>query len=125
MYMMAKHIHLTAVALSILLFITRFVWSEFNADILQKKWAKILPHVIDTILLVSAITLCVILSQYPLVTTWVTVKLLGVIAYIILGLFALKKASTKMGKWLCFAGALAVLGVTAKIAILKQVPFIS
>lgn len=120
MYIMVKHIHLTAVALSILLFVFRFVWSRFDATILAKKWVKVVPHIIDTILLVSAISLCVMMSQYPIVNTWLTYKVVGVVAYILLGLFALKKAKSRAGQWLCFIAALGVLGATALVAITKQ-----
>ena len=120
MYMMAKHIHLTAVALSILLFIFRFIWSRFDAQILAKKWVRVVPHIIDTILLASAIWLCVILSQYPFVNAWLTFKVVGVVAYIILGLFALKKAKTSVGQWGCFIAALVVLMGTAMVAVTKQ-----
>ncbi len=120
MYIMAKHLHLTAVVLSILLFVIRFIWSQFDASILQKKWVKVVPHIIDTVLLASAIWLCVILSQYPFVQSWLTFKVLGVIAYILLGLVALKWASTAAGRWLGFFGALAVLMATAMVAVTKQ-----
>jgi uncharacterized membrane protein SirB2 len=120
MYMMAKHLHLTAVALSIIFFILRFIWSQFNPTVLSKKWLKILPHVIDTILLGSAIWLCVILSQYPFATAWLTFKVVGVVLYIVFGLFALKKAKTAMGRWSFFVAALGVLMATAMVAVTKQ-----
>lgn len=120
MYMMAKHLHLTAVGLSILFFIFRFIWSQFNAEALSKKWVKILPHIIDTVLLASAIWLCVILSQYPLVNAWLTFKVIGVVLYIVFGLFALKKAKTATGRWSFFVASLAVLTATAMVAVTKQ-----
>lgn len=120
MYMMAKHLHLTAVGLSILFFVFRFMWSQFDANALSKKWVKILPHVIDTVLLASAIWLCVILSQYPLVNAWLTFKVIGVVLYIVLGLFALKKAKTMLGRWSFFVAALVVLMATAMVAVTKQ-----
>ncbi len=83
MYMMAKHLHMTAVGLSILFFVFRFIWSQFDATALSKKWVKILPHIIDTVLLASAIWLCIILSQYPLVNAWLTFKVVGVVLYIV------------------------------------------
>jgi uncharacterized membrane protein SirB2 len=118
--MMAKHLHMTAVGLSILLFIFRFIWSQFDASVLSKKWVKILPHIVDTVLLASAIWLCVILSQYPFVNAWLTFKVVGVVLYIVFGLFALKKAKTTMGKWSFFVAALAVLMATAMVAVTKQ-----
>lgn len=120
MYMMAKHLHLTAVALSILFFIFRFIWSQFDANALSKKWVKIAPHIIDTILLASAIWLCIILSQYPLVNAWLTFKVIGVVLYIVFGLFALKKAKTAVGRWAFFVAAIAVLMATAMVAVTKQ-----
>ncbi|WP_338517062.1 SirB2 family protein [Alteromonas gracilis] len=120
MYIMAKHLHLTAVALSILFFIFRFIWSQFNAEALSKKWVKVLPHIIDTVLLASAIWLCVILSQYPFVNAWLTFKVIGVVLYIVFGLFALKKAKTAIGRWSFFVAALAVLMATAMVAVTKQ-----
>ncbi|GFD68852.1 SirB2 family protein [Alteromonas sp. KUL106] len=120
MYMMAKHLHLTAVALSILFFIFRFIWSQLDASALSKKWVKILPHIIDTVLLASAIWLCVILSQYPFANAWLTFKLVGVVLYIVFGLFALKKAKTTLSKWAFFVAAIAVLMATAMVAVTKQ-----
>lgn len=120
MYMMAKHLHLTAVGLSILFFVFRFIWSQFDATALNKKWVKILPHIIDTVLLASAIWLCFILSQYPFVNAWLTFKVLGVVLYIVFGLFALKKAKTRLSKWGFFVAALVVLMATAMVAVTKQ-----
>ena len=120
MYMMAKHLHMTAVGLSILLFVFRFIWSQFDASVLSKMWVKILPNIVDTVLLASAIWLCVILSQYPFVNAWLTFKVVGVVLYIVFGLFALKKAKTTMVKWSFFVAALAVLMATAMVAVTKQ-----
>jgi len=74
-------------------------------------------------LLASAITLCVILSQYPLYQGWLTEKVIGLIAYIILGLFALKLGKNKMIKSVAFVGAVAIFAMIGKIAVTKQ-PFI-
>ena len=120
MYMMAKHLHLTAVGLSILFFIFRFIWSQLDANALSKKWMKILPHIIDTVLLGSAVWLCIILSQYPFVNAWLTFKVIGVILYIVFGLFALKKAKTTLSKWAFFIAAIGVLMATAMVAVTKQ-----
>ncbi|WP_100658333.1 SirB2 family protein [Alteromonas flava] len=120
MYMMMKHLHLTAIVISILLFVLRFVLKQMNAGMLQQKWLRILPHIVDTVLLASALVLCVLLSQYPIVNGWLTVKLAGVIAYIVFGLLALKKAETKAGQWGAFIAALVCLAITAKVAITKQ-----
>lgn len=120
MYMFVKHLHLTAVALSLSLFILRFIWSLRRSPMMQKKWVKIVPHVIDTLLLASALTLCVILVQYPFVNGWLTEKVLGVVCYIIMGFVTLKWASTTPVRWLGFVGAMASIVFSAKIAVMKQ-----
>ncbi|MEG3768137.1 SirB2 family protein [Alteromonas sp. 14N.309.X.WAT.G.H12] len=120
MYMMFKHIHLTAIALSVFLFVLRFIWSQFSPSVLEKKWLKITPHIVDTILLLSALCLCVILNQYPFVQGWLTFKVVGLVAYILLGLFALKWARNAPLKWIGFIGALTWLGLIAKVAVTKQ-----
>lgn len=123
MYMMAKHLHMTAVGISIALFMIRFIYGQMNPAFLEKKWVKIVPHMVDTVLLLSAFGLCVILSQYPFAQSWLTVKVLGVIAYILTGMVALKWAKTKPIKWLGFVLALVCLIITAKVAVTKQVFF--
>ncbi len=123
MYLMVKHIHMTAIAVSFLLLALRFFWVMSNSGMMSKKWVKVVPHVVDTVLLASAITLCVILSQYPLYQGWLTEKVIGLIAYIILGLFALKLGKNKMIKSVAFVGAVAIFAMIGKIAVTKQ-PFI-
>jgi uncharacterized membrane protein SirB2 len=120
MYMMMKHLHITAVVLSVLLFVLRFIWLQMDAQVMQRKWVKIVPHIIDTVLLASAITLCILLAQYPFVHGWVTAKVLGVIAYILLGFGALKWAKSKGMQWGTFVLALATIVFTFKVAISKQ-----
>ena len=57
MYAAFKHIHLLTVAISLGFFVLRGVWMLSGSALLQKKWVKILPHIVDTLLLVSAIGL--------------------------------------------------------------------
>ena len=120
MYMMLKHLHLTAIAISVVLFIIRFVWLMRESPQLQKKWVKIVPHVVDTVLLASALALCVVISQYPFVHAWVTEKVIGVVCYILLGLLAMKWARNNAMRLVGFFGALSWLVFTAKVAVMKQ-----
>jgi len=120
MYLMTKHIHLTAVVLSITFFIVRYIWLLKGSALLQKKWVKILPHVVDTVLLGSAIALCFILYLNPLVHAWLWQKIVAVMLYIILGFFVLKSASSTGARWVGFVAALSCLMVAAKLAVTKQ-----
>lgn len=55
---------------------------------------RILPHVVDSLLLGSALTMAWMSGQYPFVNGWLTAKLFGLIAYILLGMTALKRGRT-------------------------------
>lgn len=120
MYAAVKHIHLTAIALSLLLFLLRFMWTVRGSHMLEKKWVKVLPHIVDSFLLLSAATLCILLSQYPFVTPWVTEKLLGLLMYLFMVILALKLAKTGFMRAVGLVGALSWLAFTALVAISKQ-----
>lgn len=95
---MIKTIHITTVFLSILLFVSRGFWIYILNKQQLARWMKIVPHVNDTVLLVTGITLTIQVQQYPLVDSWLTVKLICLLIYIFLGMVAMKwRASTKTG----------------------------
>ena len=89
-YTLSKHLHVWCVTLSFLLFVTRAAWQLKHADILQKRWVKILPHVVDTFLLLSGITLLSILAHYQAVPSWLMLKIPLVVCYIVVALIAFK-----------------------------------
>lgn len=117
MYMAFKHSHMLFAAISGLFFLVRGAWMLMDSDMLQKKWVKIVPHVVDTVLLVCAIALCVILNQYPFVESWLTVKVVMLVAYIGLGMVALKRGKTKAIRTVAFFAALASFLFMASVAI--------
>ena len=49
---------------------------------LQQRWVKIVPHLVDTLLLASAVALAVMSHQYPLANGWLTAKVAGLLIYI-------------------------------------------
>ncbi len=124
MYVIVKHLHLTLVALSVSLLVIRFFWQTRNSAMMNKKWVKVVPHVIDTFLLLSALMLCVLINQYPFVQPWLTEKFLAVIAYIIMGVMCFR-GRTKMLKMVAFAGALGWLVMIGKLAVTKTPLFLA
>ncbi len=107
-YLFLKTVHVGCVLLTLTLFITRGLLLALAPARLEKRFFRIAPHTVDTFLLGSAIALAIEIHQYPLVHDWLTAKVFALIAYIILGHLALKKAPTKQQKVVCFVGALAV-----------------
>lgn len=114
-YLAIKHLHVTCVVLSISLFLLRANFALWRPERLQEKTWRIAPHIVDTVLLGSALTLAWQSSQYPFVQSWLTAKVLALCLYIVLGAIALKRAQTRRGKLLatfaatgCFAYIVAV-----------------
>ena len=87
---------------------------------LQKKWVKILPHSIDTVLLASAIGMAWIGSINPLTHPWLAAKIIALLIYIVAGTFALKRAQTRLTQFLSFAFALASFAYIITVALSKQ-----
>lgn len=125
MYLALKHLHVTTVALSGFLFFLRGVWMLADSPRLAARWVKLVPHVNDTVLLASAIALTAMISQYPFVHAWLTAKVLGLLAYIGLGMVALKRGRTKRVRLAAWLGALLIFGYLVAVARTKTpLPFI-
>lgn len=118
MYMALKHSHMLFIALSVTFLAVRFLLSLKSPALLQNKFLKIAPHVVDTFLLLTAIGLMLTIQQYPFQTPWLTDKLFGLFAYIGLAVMALKGRSLLM-RWVGFIGALSWLALVGKVAITK------
>jgi len=123
-YLPIKHIHLSLVAFSVIFFIIRAALMFMKKPIHDKKWAKMTSRIVDTFLLLSAFTLCFIISQYPIVDNWLTEKVICVIAYIVLAYIALYRATTLKTKLLTSVGAVGWVLIAGKIAMLKQTMFL-
>ena len=94
LYSLLKQAHVTLAVTSILFFLTRVYWSCTGSKTLGNPWVRIFPHVIDSLLLFSAICLTVISQQFPLQQDWLTAKILALCCYIGLGSQAVKRAPT-------------------------------
>lgn len=107
-YLFIKNMHVGMAYLSITLFIFRSVLSVSGSSLLQHKALKIAPHIIDTLLLIFAILLTIILQQYPFVNGWLTAKLIALFAYIIVGTIAIKRGKTAVIRFWASIFAIAI-----------------
>ncbi|MFO1381174.1 MAG: SirB2 family protein [Chitinivorax sp.] len=119
-YLAIKHIHLTCVALSFSLFFLRGIWMLRDSARLQQRWVKILPHLIDTTLLASALTLAWLSNQWPFAQPWLTAKVLGLLLYIMLGTIALKRGKTKAIRTAAWLAALLTFAYIAAVALSRN-----
>lgn len=110
-------VHISSVMLSFLLFFGRGVWLVPAPGRPLPVVIKVLPHLVDTVLLASGATLAVLIHQYPGVDPWLTAKVVGLFAYIGLGTVALhrgRRFSLRMAAWLA---ALAVFAYIVSVAV--------
>jgi uncharacterized membrane protein SirB2 len=114
---MIKVIHMSTAFISISLFLLRGFWVFRASPMMNKKWVKILPHINDTILLITAILLVLSIQQYPFVDAWLTAKFIALIIYIVFGMFALKRAKLMKNKIVFFILALVIFSYIVGVAL--------
>ncbi len=119
-YMVLKHIHVTSVVLSYLLFFVRGVWMLRVSPVLQQRWVKIVPHINDTILLASAIVLAVLTHRNPAQEPWLAAKIAGLLIYIVLGMIAFRFGKTRGAKITAWILAQVVFIYIVLIALTKN-----
>lgn len=117
-YLQIRNVHIASVFASGSLFFLR----GFALNVLGARWVMATPlnflsYAIDTVLLTAALMLMTIVQQYPFVHGWLTVKVLLLIVYIVLGGFALKRARSRkarLGFWLTAVGVFAFIVTVAR-----------
>jgi uncharacterized membrane protein SirB2 len=119
-YLSVKYIHIGCAAVSASLFVLRGVWMLHASTLLQRRWVRIAPHVVDTLLLASAITLAVWSGQYPLAQGWLTAKLFALLGYIALGTIALKRGRTRAVRAAAFVAALILFAYIVAVAVTRH-----
>ncbi|MBM3392685.1 MAG: regulator SirB [Betaproteobacteria bacterium] len=115
-YLLLKQLHVACVVISIAGFFLRGVWMLTDSPMLNRLWVRVVPHVNDTLLLLAAIGLSIVQQQYPFVHGWVTAKVIGLLAYIGFGLFALRRGRSKRvraGFWLASLASFAYIVLVA------------
>ena len=119
---MLKSLHVILAYATVVGFILRAFWSlsdnAVSQALLKTKAARILPHVIDTALLAAGVALA-LMAQLSLVEGWLGAKLLGLAAYIGLGVLTLRARSTAV-KSIGLVGALLSVGYIFAVAFTRQ-----
>jgi uncharacterized membrane protein SirB2 len=119
-YTAIKHLHMGAVALSATGFAARGLGALSGAAWVSGRLAKTLPHIVDTVLLASALGLAWMLGLNPLATPWLLAKILGLLLYIALGMVALRPRFAPSTRVAAGLAALLVLGWIASVAVSKS-----
>jgi uncharacterized membrane protein SirB2 len=109
-------LHIGCVFASAGLFLLRYVLATLGVNWRQSIALRVMPHIVDTALLISAILLCVTLQQYPFVNGWLTVKVILLIVYIGLGTLTLSKNRTAKSRRVTFFLAAVVFVFIVSVA---------
>ncbi len=118
---MIKLIHVICVILSFTGFFIRGIWMLKTSPLLQRRWVKTTPHIIDTLLLASAVILAVQMRLSPFEQPWLLAKIIALALYIWLGMVALRFGRSKRTRMLAWLSGLVTIAYIASVAVSKSV----
>lgn len=116
-YLPIKTAHMSLAMISLLGFVIRGWWAITSSALLQQRWVKIAPHIVDTLLLATAVLLMIILHQHPGNQDWILAKLIALVFYIGFGTLAIKRAPTPITKMLFLGLAIVTFAYIIGVAI--------
>jgi uncharacterized membrane protein SirB2 len=119
-YLSIKAFHQTLAALSFVGFFARGCGALTEAAWVQTRLAKTVPHLVDTMLLGSALTLAWKLQIHPLNTPWLMAKIVALLIYIALGAAALRPGSNTPLRGASWVAALLCFAYIASVALSKD-----
>jgi uncharacterized membrane protein SirB2 len=120
LYGLIKAVHVGSVVVSVSLFFVRGLWMMRAPARLAHTWVRVLPHIVDTLLLASALTLAVLSRQYPFVEPWLTAKVVALLAYILIGMFALRRGPSRAVRIAAWCTALGVFAYIVGVALTRN-----
>lgn len=113
-------VHLTLGVATITGFLLRGYWRVTGSAWASRRMVRIVPHVIDTLFLASGIALVMVLDLAVLRNTWLLAKFAGLVAYIALGMVAMRFGRTPGVRLIAFAGAIASFAYIVGAALAKS-----
>lgn len=119
-----KHFHMLCATLTLTLFLGRGALVVCNVPLKGRRWARVLPDAIDTLLLASGVVLAMGLHQYPFADAWLTAKLSAIVVYIVLGFIAFRFGPSRGVRTVAWLMALGVFGYIVLVAFTRHpMPF--
>ncbi len=95
-------VHIGAVIMSGGLFFSRGLAALLGAGWPRARLVRTLSYAVDTVLLAAALTLVFILPKQVFANHWLSLKLVCVAGYIVLGIAAMRPSMPKSWRWLAF-----------------------
>lgn len=114
-FLALRTLHMTCVALSLTGFLVRGVMRAVKPALLQTRVARVVPHVIDTVLLASAVCLATLVG-FAANANWLLPKIGGLFVYVLLGSVALKYGRRRLVCVTSWLGAIFVFAFIVSVA---------
>ena len=111
---------MSAVALSLTGFFARGIGAFAGAAWVRSRAARTLPHVVDSVLLASALALAWMLGVSPANAPWLLAKVTGLVLYIALGIVALRKGRPRAIRVTAWVAALVTAAWIVSVAMTKN-----
>ena len=115
-----KVVHVSCAFLSIAGFTLRGYWMISEDPRLRSRLTRVLPHLLDTLLLGSAIGMLLVWRTNPLVIGWLSAKIAALLLYIGLGMVAFRFGRTPKVRIAAFAMALLTAFYIVTVAYTKS-----
>lgn len=119
-YFLARHLHIGFAIVSISLFVLRGGLMLAGPRWPERPWLRYTSYGVDTLLLSSALWLLHLTHRAPLGEPWLVAKILGIIAYVVLGSLALRRGRTLAIRAACLAGALIAVAWIVSVARMRS-----
>lgn len=120
-YVAIKHAHMMFAIISITLFMLRAWLAVPSPARIKSKLLKILPHIIDTLLLAMGVWLAVLSKQIPFDNSpWLTAKVIGLVLYIVVGTIAIKRGKTRNQRLIATLASIAIFAYIYGAAVSKS-----
>ncbi len=120
MYALLKLVHVVCAIVTISGFVLRGFWMLTESPLLGHKLTRIAPHVVDTLFLLSGIFMLVIAAMNPFTQPWLLAKFVALLAYIALGMVAIRRGRTKNIRAVAFVSAIAVFGYVIGVGMARS-----
>lgn len=122
-YLTLRSVHVACVMIAGGGFLLRGIWMLSRSPLLEHPLTRTLPHVNDSLLLLTAISMAWLARLNPLDHPWLMAKIGGLVIYIVLGSIALRRGRSLWIRSLAFGGALLALGYVVDVALTRN-PFL-
>lgn len=119
-YLIFKYIHIVCAAASFALFFIRGIWAIRAYPSVQESWARALPHFIDGLLVLSALAMLYMSFSTAWGGTWMILKFLLIVVYVVLATYVLRFAKGKIVCLVTWVSALLLFLYITSIAVLHN-----